>query len=94
MFSCAVGVAGYMDKFLRFIISEIGHQIHFLRFQNVFRSNISHDASPRFSLFPNEVLPDDGIGTALDSVADVLHVIGFSLLEILEHICKRARRFQ
>lgn len=29
-----------MDKFLRFIVSEIGHQIHFLRFQNVFRSNI------------------------------------------------------
>ena len=42
----------------------------------------------------DKVLSDDGVGTALDSVADVLHVVGFSLLEILEHICKRTRRFQ
>ena len=44
--------------------------------------------------FVHKVSADDRIGAALYGVTDVVHVICFSLLKVLEHIGKRAARLQ
>ena len=84
----------YMDELLRFIIAEGSQKIHFLGLGNILRCNIAHRASPRFTPVSQEIGPDDRIGSALDGVPDVVHVVGLPLFEVLEHICKRTGRFQ
>ena len=92
--SGAIGVSGYMDELLGFIIAEVSQKVHFLGLGNILRSNIAHRASPRFTPVSQKIGPDDRIGSALDGVPDVVHVVGLPLFEVLEHICKRTGRLQ
>ena len=90
----AVGVSGYMDELLWFIIAEVSQKVHFLGLGNILRSNIAHRASPRFAPVSQKIGSDDRIGSALDGVSDVVHVVGLPLFEVLEHIRKGPGRLQ
>ena len=90
----AVGVSGYMDELLRFIIAEVSQKVHFLGLGNILRSNIAHRASPRFTPVSQKIGPDDRIGSALDGVPDVVHVVALPLFEVLEHIRKGTGQLQ
>ena len=41
-----------------------------------------------------EIGSDDRIGSALDGITDVVHVVGLPLFEVLEHIRKGTGRLQ
>ena len=84
----------HMDKLLRFIIAEVGQEVHFLGLGNILRCNIAHRASPRFTPVSQEIGPDDRIGATLDGITDVVHVVGLPLFKVLEHIRKRIGRLQ
>ena len=83
-----------MDELLRLITTELSNKVHFLGLGNIFRCNIAHRASPRFTPVSQKIGPDDRIGTALDGIADVVHVVGLPLFEVLEHIRKAPGRLQ
>ena len=83
------------DQFIFQPCAFIGNVLfHFLRPGNILRSNIAHRASPRFTPVSQKIGPDDRIGTALDGIADVVHVVGLPLFKVLEHIRKRTGRLQ
>ena len=69
-------------------------KVHFLGLGNILRSNAAHRASPRFTPVSQEIGPDDRIGSALDGITDVVHVVGLPLFEVLEHIRKGTGRLQ
>ena len=94
MLSGTIGVSGYTDELLGFIIAEVSQKIHFLGLGNILRCNIAHRASPRFTPVSQEIDPDDRIGTALDAITDVVHVVGLPLFKVLEHIRKGTGRLQ